>query len=554
LAKINSAFDGEKLMHKGGLIKINSRRWRLTTAAVIVLHFGLLLMLGLSRHWGYMTSLNDLGAFDQAVWGTLHGQFLPNTSILNQPINWLGFHFHPVLLLFAPLYAIAPYPEWFALAQALALSIAAWPIFLLASRVCRSEKAGLLWVLAYLANPFLLNAAAWDFHPVALAVPFIALGMLAVEKADSRLLFLSCLPLLFIQEQLGLTVAGFGALWWLRNKGWKTAVSLITLGTAHAALVLGVIMPAFSPTGQHLMLGSGLGQLNRYGWLGHSVGDVILALLIHPMATIEAAMVDMGGGVYFGLLLIPFVGFPVVAGVFLLPGFGDLAANTLSATPMPKSIFSYHSVSLVPILTTAAIYGVARISRWQKRFSVMELTGIALMASIIMGIGFAPLPLPGARNFWAPKHFMNQPDPALPAVRIAAGDSSLVSAQGNIGAHFSQRKGIYFYPNKVNEVDAIILRLDSPTTKVHLQDPGKGAGLAWHLQMRPAEYLASIECFLSGKEYGVALWRDPWLVFSRNAMKSGILQSEVELKLSRLRQEWEISADEYAAASKKCNK
>jgi len=528
-------------------------RWRWWAWAAITIHFAAFLLLGLSRHWGYMTSINDLGVFDQAVWGTMHGQFLLNTSVFNQPINWLGFHFHPVLLLFVPLYAISPSAEWFVLAQAAALSFAAWPIFLLASRVCQSEKAGMLWTLAYLVNPFLLSAAAWDFHPVALAVPFIALGMLAVEKADRRLLLLSCLPLLFIQEQLGLTVAVFGFLWWLRNKRWKTAVSLILLGIAHAALVLGVIMPALSPSGALWMLGNGTSQLSRYGWVGHSVSEVAQTLLTHPLAVLEALILQTDGASYLGLLLLPFLGFPLASGAFLLPGLPDLLANLLSANPMPRSVFAYHSSTLVPVLTTAAIYGSVRISRWQKRFSVIELTGLALVASIVAGFGLGPLPLPGASTVWAPRHFMNQPDPALPAVHAAVGDSTSVSAQGNIGAHFSQRREIYLYPNKAKEVDAIVLWLDSPTTKLHPQDPGKDASLAWHLQMRPAEYLASIECLLSGKEYGILLWQDPWLVFSRNTMNIAP-QREIELKLLRLRQEWEISADEYLAALKTCKK
>jgi hypothetical protein len=447
---------------------------------------------------------------------------------------------------------VAQAAQWFALAQALALSVAAWPIFLLASRVCRSETAGLMWAIAYLANPFLLGAAAWDFHPITLAVPFIALGMLAVEKADSRLLFVSCLPLLLIQEHLGLTVAGFGALWWLRNKRWKTGGSLVSLGAAHAALVLGVIMPALSPTGHHVMLGDGLGQLSRYSWLGHSVGDIALTLLSHPLAILETAMVDMAGGLYFAALLLPFMGFPVAAGAFLLPGLGDLAANTLSAIPMPKSLFSYHSVTLVPVLATAAIYGVARISRWQKRFSLMELTGAVLLASLTSGWGFAPLPLPGARDFWAPKHFIH-PDPDLPAVRIAVGDSTSVSAQANVGAHFSQRGEIHLYPKKVYEVDAVILRLDNPTTKVHLQNPGKDGGLAWHLQMRHANYLASIECLLSGKEYGISLWRDPWLVLSRSGNHPKAAD-EVRKKIEHLLKEWQVDRDEYRAAAADCRR
>ncbi|BBI99784.1 hypothetical protein FGKAn22_14770 [Ferrigenium kumadai] len=527
------------------------RQW--LALAVISLYFLLALFLGLSRHWGYITSINDLGVFDQAVWGTMHGQFLLNTSQLDQPINWLGFHFNPVILLFVPLYAIAPYPEWFTLAQALALSLAAWPIFLLASRICRSETAGLLWVVAYLANPFLLNAAAWDFHPVSLAVPLIALALLSVEKMDRRLLFVSCLPLLLIQEQFGLTVTAFGLLWWLRNRQWKIAVGLVLVGITHTALVLGVIMPALSPTGSHVMFASELGHLSRYGWLGKSAGDMTSNLLHHPWSIAQAVLFDRLGWTYLTLLLLPFFGFPLAATVYLLPALPDLAANLLSSNPMPRSVFAYHSVTLVPVLTIAAAYSARCISRQWEWLSNAQISGLALVSSLVMGYALAPLPIAGAVNFWAPARFPVVPDPAPAAIRAALGNAS-ASVQGNVGAHFSQRSQINTYPKKPEGVEAIVLRLESPTREISSSDPGETATLASHLQMRPAEYLASIECLLSREDFKVALWEDPWLVFSRNAMMDATVRREIELKLLRLRQEWRINADEYIAALKTCPK
>ena len=532
-------------------------RWRGWTAAAIIIHFAVILALGLFRHWGYMTSLNDLGVFDQAVWGTLHGQFLLNTSILDQPINWLGFHFHPVLLLFVPLYAIAPYPEWFALAQALALSVAAWPIFLLTSRVCRSEMAGLLWAIVYLVNPFLLNAAAWDFHPVALAVPFIALGLLAVEKRDRCLLFISCLPLLLIQEELGLTVAAFGVLWGLRNKDWKVAVILFLLGTAQTALVLGAIMPAFSPSGSHLMLSSGPDQLSRYGWLGHSVLEVAQTLVAHPTDVIGKVMVSFGGAVYFGQLLLPFLGLPLLGAVSLLPALPDLAANLLSSNAMPRSVLAYHSVILVPTLTIAAAYGARRVSLWWPWLSSAKISGLILTVSLILGYILAPLPVPGAINFWEPRHFLHAPDPTVAEVRAAINSNASVSAQGNIGAYFSQRDEIYLYPHMIGRVDTLVLRLDGPTSKLFPKEPEGIASLASHLQMRPAEYLASISCLLDGKRHYPVLWDDPWLVLKRGAANSTAdpsLDGRIRQKLQRLRVEWQVEAGEYRAALEKCEK
>ena len=526
-------------------------RWRWVTWAAIAIHFSTFLLLGLFRHWGYLSSLNDLGVFDQAIWSTLHGEFLLNTSNLNQPINWLGFHFNPVLLLFVPFYALSPSVEWFVLAQAAALSLAAWPIFLLASRVCQSGKAGLLWALIYLVNPFLLNAAAWDFHPVTLAVPFIALGLLAVEKADSRLLFLSCLPLLLIQEHLGLSVAGFGVLWWLRNKDWKTAVSLISLGTAHAALVLGVIMPAFSPTGSHLMLGSGPDQLSRYGWLGHSISEAAQTLLTHPLAVIQALILQTDGASYLGLLLLPFLGFPLAGSAFLLPGLPDLLANMLSANPMPRSLFAYHSVTLVPVLTAAAIYGTRRFALRFNKYTLTQLAGLVATVNFATGYIFAPLPLPGAHNIWMPTHFINWPDPSVQTIRAAVGSNASASVQGNIGTHFSQRRDIYLYPNKVGKAETIILRLESPTTRLLPPDPSMVSTLAGHLQMSPTDYLASIHCLLASKTYGVLIWEAPWLIFAKGAPK-GETEREIETRLMRLREQWGLGPKEETQTPAEC--
>jgi len=522
-----------------------STRWRLWTGIAISIHFALILTLGLSRHWGYMSSLNDLGVFDQAAWGSLNGRFLLNTSQFNQPINWLGFHFHPVILLFVPFYAIAPYPEWFTLAQALALSVAAWPIFLLASKILKSGPAGLMWAIAYLANPFLLSAAAWDFHPITLAAPFIALGLLAVERADSRLLLLSCLPLLFIQEHLGASVAGFGLLWGLRRHGWKTATALILLGLGHLLLVIVLIMPSLSPTGAHVMFASDLGQLSRYGWLGKSVGDIALNLLLHPWSIAQTVLFDWDGWFYLGLLLLPFLGFPLAAPLSLLPAMPDLVANLLSANTMPMSAFAYHSALLAPALAIAAAYGARRIFLRWTWLSGKQISGLALTASLTMGYVFAPLPTPGSFNFWAPTHFLNAPDPALVAVREILGTAS-VSAQANIGAHFSQRSQIYIYPRKLDEVDAVILRLENPSTKIFPAE---------HLQMPVADYLASIACLLDGKRHYPVLWDDPWLVLKRggaNPAASPSPDNRIRQKLQRLRVDWQVDAEEYREALKKC--
>jgi uncharacterized membrane protein len=540
------------------MVIMGKRNWRICLWAVILLHCLLFSIIGISRHWGYMSNVYDLGVFDQVVWNTLHGNFFRTTvNPFAIPINWLGFHFQPILLLFVPLYALSPSVGWFIVAQAAALALTAWPLFLLAKDMFQSEKVAVIWALVYLANPFLLSGGAWDFHPISLAVPFIALGFLAVAKKNIKMLVLSCLLIMACKEHLGLAVAGFGALWFFRHRSWQPAAVITALGLGHLILVLCFIMPQLSPIGKPVMLGAQLGQLSRYSWLGSSLPEIFQTLVTQPLF-VWKNLVAMGGVVYLFLLVMPFAFvFPLFGPAFFLPGLADLAANCLSANPMPRSIWAYHSVSLIPVLTAAAISGVARLSHWQKRFSILELTGLTLATSLVTGYFFLPLPLPGAFNLWAPRNLLNWPDQSVPVVRVAVAGTGGLSVQANVGAHFSQRPNIHVYPDKGAAGAAIILRLASPTTNINgfpkqLAQNSVEQYFNWldsHLQMDRTEYLASIECLMAKKTYGILLWDDPWLVLSRKTKERPL---GVGQKIRQLRSDWRIDPGAYHNALQNC--
>ena len=518
---------------------------------IVCTHFVLLLTMGLFRHWGNMSSLNDLGFFDQAVWGTLHGQwFLDTNNVYGQPINWLSCHFNLFLILFVPLYAILPAAEWFTIAQALALSVGAWPIFLLASKVHGSERAGLLWAVIYLLNPFLLSAAAWDFHPVTIAVPLIAGALLAVEKKSIRILMYCCFGLLLIQEQFGLTVAGFGALWSLKHRDWKWGGVLAGIGLLHTVLVLGLIMPALSPSGAHAMIDPSA-QNNRYGWLGSSLPEIIGNALFQPIWVLQTIIFKFGGFNYLIYISLPFLGLFFAAPAWLLPAIADLAANMLSTNNMPRGIIAYHSVTLVPVLTISAIYGIQRVGQLLTNTIKIHLTMVVLLITLALSYFLAPFPLPNALNFWQPVVWFQLPDSTVKQVRALTSELQSVSVQANVGAHFSQHQQVYRYPYKVDEADTIVLWLDSPTNKIFPHSKKSIGTVAHHLQMNPAKYLASIDCLLHDLDYGVALWKEPWLVLSRRAT-SVISDKSISHRLKMLRHSWQINSEEYKSEIQGC--
>ena len=516
---------------------LKSNKWQRITLALIVVEAVIWTFSGLFRHWGYMTSINDLGSFDQAVWRAANGYSLINTSTFSQPVFWLGFHFQPILYLFVPVYKLFPSVNWLIVTQSIALPLAAWPIFRLAEQVTKSAGAAFIWAAAYLCNPFVLNAAAWDFHLASIAVPFFALALLAVEQKRPLLLLGSCLVVMTCKEHFGLAVAGFGLLYWIRHKNWLTGLSLFLTGVTAMAVIVGVVMPSLSPVGKQVMLSSDLGHMSRYSWLGGSIHEIIITLVCNPLVVLQRVFLDMGGLEYLCFLLLPFLFFPLAAPCWLLPAAADLSANLLSTIQMPRSIFAYHSVAIIPVLVIAAIHGCNKMTWFRKRYSLIELSGLVLLINLGLGYLFAPFPLPGTANYWQavrPFVFYDKRE-ALVQEIIKKGS---ISVQANIGAHFSQRTDLYCYPQHVGDVDFIVLRLGSPTKRLVPLEPGPIGTLAHHLQMNPMEYLDSVEELLHDEHYSVLLWDSPWLVLGRNQPSIEMTES-ISKRIEELRNKWQ---------------
>lgn len=477
---------------------------------IVLLHFIFFCIFGIFRHWGYITSVYDLGCFDQATWSIIHKGFMLNSFGHAHPINWLGHHFNPILYLFAPLYYLIPSVNWFIVAQSAALSLAALPIFLLAKQVIRSENQAVLWSIVYLVNPFVLSADAWDFHPVSLAVPFITLAFLAMEQQKVLLFGLANITLLLCQEQFGLTVACFGLLYGIKNKEFRVSSALLILGVISIVVVLTVIMPSLSPTKQHIMFGEGNNlYVKRYTWLGNSPKEALKTLFFSPQYVFETAIFKLQGFVYLLMLFFPVLFTALAAPFFLLPMSADFLANILSEFPLPRAINSYHSVTMIPVITIAAIYACQKISSQSSLFASLKLSRYIAISTVIMGYLFAPFSLPFAANIARPPvTLITKYDDREDEIKSLVGSQS-VSVQANIGAHFSQREQIYIFPDKLSQSHYVILWLSTP------ENPNDISILINYILFSPAVYLNEIEKLLHDKNFKIVYWNDPWLVFKR---------------------------------------
>jgi hypothetical protein len=145
--------------------------------------------------------------------------------------------------------------------------------------------------------------------------------------------------------------------------------------------------------------------------------------------------------------------------------------------------------------------------------------------------------LPGIYHFWAPQRFIAFHDENYKKIQGLIKPEMSLSVQANVGAHFTQRREIYRYPNKVGDVDAVVLRLDSPTLRVNEKNQYKMGTLDNHLQMTTDEYLGSVEKLLENDMYPKRIWEDPWLIFMKGEQKES-MDDDIIQKINHLKAKW----------------
>lgn len=212
----------------------------------------------------------DLGIFTQLA--KAYAEFsAPIVPIKGEGFNLLGDHFHPILVLLAPAYAIAPSGLTLLIVQSLLFALSAGVVAGTASTLL-GQRRGLLIGGAYAVSWGLQSAISSQFHEIAFGVPLLAISLAAVLLRRWRWALISGGLLVFVKEDLGATVFMLGlVLAWYRGepdrpRQWPAGIGArlkALIGSLHpsglwlAAWGLGwmllsvlVILPLLNPEGQ----------------------------------------------------------------------------------------------------------------------------------------------------------------------------------------------------------------------------------------------------------------------------------------------------------------
>jgi uncharacterized membrane protein len=178
--------------------------------ALIVVYSAYFSALSIQRHNTFRTQASDMGQMDQAIWNTLHGNWLQDTRPDGRNLPRLTDHVEPIFFPVSLVFLIYDDIESLFVLQSIAIALGALAIYWIARRKLQSEWASAVFAAMYLLFPALQAANLAEFHAVTLApAPLMFAYNYGEEKAWKRYALFSFIALM-VKEDIALLVLTMG--------------------------------------------------------------------------------------------------------------------------------------------------------------------------------------------------------------------------------------------------------------------------------------------------------------------------------------------------------
>jgi uncharacterized membrane protein len=453
--------------------------------------FALYLPISVFRYLRLDPTSWDLGIFTEYVkqYAHLHA---PIVDVRGAGINLLGDHFHPIVALIAPFFRVFPTPVTLLVAQVLLAAVSVVPVSraaadLLGTGAGRAIGAayGFSWGLQQMVN--------YDFHEIAFAVPLLAFSLSALVRGRTRAAVWWALPLVFVKEDQGFTVAAIGLIIALAYKRPRAGLLLAAWGLAWSFLAILVIIPHFSPTHDFMYWGNG-GGVSPVG------GHPSVAGLIRQLATGWPTKLPT-----LALILLP-TAFLSLWSPLVLAAVPSLLLRFVGNNPYYWGTDWHYNATVMPIVFIAAIDGMARIRAARSagepgRLSgLLERNGGPLMVGIAAALAFQ-FPL---SQLWSPQTYSLGPHVAAARAAMArVPDGATVATDLDLLAPLAARADTFWLGNRHN-----------PATQYVVFDT---ASTDWPATGWSPEHVRSwVEALMGGARYRQIYANDGVYVFTRS--------------------------------------
>lgn len=373
----------------------------------------------------------DLSIFTQLLQSYAELQ-PPIVNVKGDGFNLLGDHFHPLLVLLTPVFAVFPHAFTLLVVQAVCFGVSAGMFTAIASRQLGSRAGGALLGIAFGLSWGLQYAAEAQFHEIALAVPLLTGTLGAILERRWQAAMVWAAPLVFVKEDLGLTVMAIGLLIAYLARA-RRALWLAAWGLGWFAIATLLVLPA----------------LNANGTWAYAANASPGGLLAEP-----AGWFDPAKGHTLALLLITTAGFVLRSplALILVP---TLAWRFLSTNHGYWGPTWHYSAVLMPIAFAVLVDGIQRASssRWAwLRAYARHGTAVATTVAMML-LPQLPLAVLFAPDRWAP------PDRAAAAADILASIPVGASVETDIGlmSYVVDNHDVYWIGNTNPPPDCMLI-------------------------------------------------------------------------------------------------
>jgi len=403
----------------------------------------------------------DLGIFEQAIRHYANLQ-APIVDLEGAGHNFLGDHWNPAIVVFAPFYRLFPTPVTLLVGQAVAIALAVVPITRAGMRHL-GRWSGVAVGLAFGMSYGIQAAVNFDVHEVCLAVPLLAFSLEALLARRWTATVAWAAPLVLVKEDLGLTVATLGLVLVLMGAR-RWGLGLVAFGLTSFALTMTVLIPHFAAAGGT----SRLSELSAQSGAGDSLLHRILSLPLNVVQSEpKATTVLLLLGVTAGLAMRS----PLVIMVLPTLGWRFLSSNEF----FWGQLFHY-DVVLMPIVFAALIDGAVRARRdgWRLvRWYARAAPTLALLVGVFLCTRYP------FRDLVNPATY--QPSPrAQAAERILSKipDGATVETDLGLLGQLTHRTRVFFVGNAAPVVPQFVLisnpgETRDPTKYAESLHPGK---------------------------------------------------------------------------------
>jgi uncharacterized membrane protein len=425
----------------------------------VILYTAVFFALQVRLYEGLHMTIADLGIFEQALYRTLHGEFFRTTvgaAFHFEHRVIFADHFHLILLLVFPFYALLPHAYTLFFLQASMAGLGALAIFLIARNKLQNEGIATCFALSYLLYPPLqwatLNYGTFGFHTENLFPVLFLFTLYFLEKRRCYLFALFFLLALTVIEYYALLLACLGLYLLLFDKrNRRMGLAMFSLSALWFVATTQWVIPYFRQSSAPFYYDA-LTQL--------------VDALRHPQSYLflVAPLRDHLFRLLAPLLFVPLLNFPLLA-----TATPNLLINLFALTvhhSVPMSGQSHYVNPMIPVIFLSAVTGVHNLLRRIGKPSLkpkLERYGsyILLVAALFFNYWLGPLPF--SRLVEVDQYQINESKTqTLREVKALIPSEASLCADFFIGSHFPQRKELYEFPVKVGKVDFVLIDLDQP--------------------------------------------------------------------------------------------